>query len=56
MVTRPDPYPLPTLADFANKLHGCRYFLVVDLVKGYHQIPMAACDIAKSAILTLFSL
>jgi hypothetical protein len=29
MVTRPDRYPLPSLADFANKLHGCRYFLVV---------------------------
>jgi hypothetical protein len=52
MVTRPDCYPLPSLADFANKLHGCRYFSVVDLVKGYHQIPMAASDIAKTAIVT----
>jgi hypothetical protein len=42
------------LADFANKLHGCRYFSVVDLVKGYHQIPMAAADIAKTAIVTPF--
>jgi Reverse transcriptase (RNA-dependent DNA polymerase) len=56
MVTRPDHYPLPSLADFANKLHGCRYFSVVDLVKGYHQIPMAASDIAKMAILTPFGL
>jgi Reverse transcriptase (RNA-dependent DNA polymerase) len=57
MVTRPDRYPLPSFAaDFANKLHGCRYFWVVDLVKGYHKIPMAASDIAKTAILTLFGL
>jgi Reverse transcriptase (RNA-dependent DNA polymerase) len=56
MVTRPDRYPLPSLVDFANKLHGCCYFSVVDMVKGYHQIPMAACDIAKTAILTPFGL
>jgi hypothetical protein len=56
MVTRPDRYPLPSLADFANKLHGRRYFSVVDLVKGYHQIPMVANDIAKTAILTPFGL
>jgi Reverse transcriptase (RNA-dependent DNA polymerase) len=56
MVTRPDRYPLPSLADFANKLHSCRYFSVVDLVKGYHQIPIAASDIAKTAILMPFGL
>jgi transposase InsO family protein len=56
MVTSPDRYPLPSLADFANKLHGCHYFSVVDLVKGYHQIPMAASDIANTAILTPFGL
>jgi hypothetical protein len=50
-VTRPDRFPLPSLADFANKLHGCCYFSVVDLVKGYHQIPMAAGDIAKMVVL-----
>jgi Reverse transcriptase (RNA-dependent DNA polymerase)/RNase H-like domain found in reverse transcriptase len=44
------------LADFANILQGCRYFSVVDLVKIYHQIPLAASDIAKTAILTLFGL
>jgi hypothetical protein len=25
----------------SSKLHGCRYFSVIDLVKGYHQVPMA---------------
>jgi hypothetical protein len=56
MVTRPDCYLLPSLADFANKLHCCHYFSVVDLVNGYHQIPMAASDVAKMAILTPFGL
>jgi RNase H-like domain found in reverse transcriptase/Reverse transcriptase (RNA-dependent DNA polymerase) len=56
MVTQPDRYPLPSLADFANKLHGCKFFSVVDLVKGYHQIPMAAADIPKTAIVTPFGL
>jgi Reverse transcriptase (RNA-dependent DNA polymerase) len=56
LATVPDRYPLPSLADFANKLHGCRYFTVVDLVKGYHQIPMADTDIAKTAITTPFGM
>jgi Reverse transcriptase (RNA-dependent DNA polymerase) len=56
LATVPDRYPLPSLTDFANKLHGCRYFTVVDLVKGYHQIPMAAADIAKTAITTPFGM
>jgi hypothetical protein len=42
LVTKPDRYPLPSLADLSNKLHGCKYFSVIDLVKGYHQISMAA--------------
>jgi Reverse transcriptase (RNA-dependent DNA polymerase)/RNase H-like domain found in reverse transcriptase/Integrase zinc binding domain/Integrase core domain len=56
MATVPDRYPLPSLADFANKLHGCKYFSVIDLVKGYHQIPMAAADIPKTAIVTPFGM
>jgi hypothetical protein len=56
MATVPDRYPLPSLADFANKLHGCKYFSVIDLVKGYPQIPMAAADIPKTAIVTPFGM
>ena len=36
--------------------HGCKIFSCVDLVKGYHQVPMAAADIAKTAIVTPFAL
>jgi Reverse transcriptase (RNA-dependent DNA polymerase) len=56
VVTEPYRYPLSSLADFANKLHGCRYFSVIDLVKGYHQIPMVAADIAKTALVTPFGM
>jgi hypothetical protein len=46
-----DRYPLPSILDLSNKLHSC-----IDLVKGYHQIPMAAQDVAKMAIITPFGL
>jgi cleavage and polyadenylation specificity factor subunit 1 len=51
-VTTPDCYPLPSMFDLSAKLHGCKFFSCVDLVTGYHQIPMAAEDIEKTAIIT----
>jgi len=51
-VTVPDKYPLPSIPDLTNKLHGCKFFSCIDLVKGYHQVPMAADDIQKTAIVT----
>jgi hypothetical protein len=56
MATIHDRYPLPSLQDLSSKLHGCRYFSVIDLVKGYHQVPMSPADIAKTAILMPFGL
>jgi hypothetical protein len=56
LITKPDRYPLPSLADHSNKLHSCKYFSVIDLVKGYHQIPMAVADIPKTAITTPFGM
>ncbi len=50
------PLPLPSILDLSNNLHGCKYFSCIDLVKGYHQIPMAPKDIAKTVILTPFGL
>ena len=53
-VTTPDRYSIPLIADLTARLHGRRIFGKVDLVKGYHQIPVAAEDIAKTAITTPF--
>jgi hypothetical protein len=41
LATTHDCYPLPSILDLSNKIHGCKYFSCIKLVKGYHQIPMA---------------
>lgn len=55
-VTVPDKYPIPHLQDFAHKLHGCTIFSTIDLTRAYHQIPMAANDKEKTALITPFGL
>jgi hypothetical protein len=55
-VTTPDRYPLPNMQDLANGLDGCTVFSKIDLVKGYHQVPIAAANIPKTAIITPFGL
>jgi cleavage and polyadenylation specificity factor subunit 1 len=55
-VTEDDRYPLPSIQDFTANLAGCTIFSKIDLVKGYHQVPMAEEDIAKTAICTPFGL
>jgi hypothetical protein len=52
LVTTPDKYPLPNMQDLSNGLHVCNVFSKIDLVKDYHQIPVAAADIPKTAIIT----
>jgi len=55
-VTVPDSYPLSNMLDFTARVGGCRFFSKIDLRKGYHQIPMHAADIPKTAIITPFGL
>jgi hypothetical protein len=56
LVTTPDKYPLPNMQDLSNGPHGCTIFSKIDLVNGYHQIPVATKDIPKTAIIMPFGL
>lgn len=55
-ITKDDRYPVPRLHDFSSNLAGCQVFSKIDLVKGFHQIPVAAEDVEKTAVITPFGL
>ena len=55
-MTPDDRYPVRTLQDFTSELHGKKIFSKIDLLKGYHQIPVADEDICKTAVITPFGL
>ena len=51
-----DKYPVKSLSDFNSDLQGKTIFSKVDLLKGYHQIPVAEEDIPKTGVITPFGL
>uniref|UniRef100_A0A146M517 RNA-directed DNA polymerase n=1 Tax=Lygus hesperus TaxID=30085 RepID=A0A146M517_LYGHE len=51
-VTRKDAYPLPAINETLERLGRSRYFSTLDLASGYHQIPVAPEDQAKTAFTT----
>ena len=54
--TTHDRYPVPHMQDFTAQLEGEKIFSKIDLVQGYNQIPVAAVDIPKTAVITPFGL
>ena len=54
--TEDDKYPVRTLTDFNANLAGKKIFSKIDLLKGYHQIPVHPDDIGKTAVITPFGL
>ena len=55
-VTTADRYSVPHIQEFASQLAGASIFSKIDLVRGYHQIPVAADDVSKTAVITPFGL
>ncbi|GFW83535.1 transposon Tf2-9 polyprotein [Trichonephila clavipes] len=55
-VTEFDSYPMPYLNIFTHALHGKRIFSKIDIFKAFHQIPIAECDIPKTAVTTPWGL
>ena len=47
-----DAYPLPNITDILDQLGGPRYFSVLDLASGFHQIPLHPDSRAKTAFST----
>ena len=52
--TVPDRLPIPHIHDFTATFHGNNVFSKIDLIRAYHQIPVAPKDVPKTVITTPF--
>ena len=49
--TIPDLYPTPSVQSLLHRVSGASIFSKIDLVKAYHQIPLAPAAWKKTAII-----
>ncbi|GJP41635.1 hypothetical protein CLOM_g1279 [Closterium sp. NIES-68] len=53
-ITIKSRYPMPRADDLLDQLRGAKFFLKIDLRRGYHQIRVAADDCLKTAFRTRY--
>ena len=54
LLTTKDVYPLPRIDDFLAALQGGKFFSILDLTSGYHQIPMDPLSKDKTAFISVY--
>lgn len=47
-----DSYPLPNISDILDRINGTKFFSKIDLVAGFHQLPIKETDKCKTAFST----
>lgn len=56
-VTIADKYPIPNINDVLPQLAKCKWFSVIDLKSGFHQIPLKESDMKKQhSLLTMVNM
>jgi hypothetical protein len=53
-VTIKNKYPLPRIDDLFDQLQGAKYFSMIDLRSGYHQLRIKEADVQKTVFVTLY--